>query len=92
MTRTHAARMLLAHGPLSMAQFKEITGWQPKHSLNTIKALLMTGVVQQVKSSSLRSGMNLYALASESIATLSSNGMQQKQNGYTTDAGRACHG
>ena len=27
MTRTHAARHLLAHGGLSFAQFAEITGW-----------------------------------------------------------------
>lgn len=27
MTRTHAARQLLAHGGLSFAQFAEITGW-----------------------------------------------------------------
>jgi len=27
MTRTHAARQLLAHGPLSFGQFAEITGW-----------------------------------------------------------------
>lgn len=27
MTRTHAARQLLAHGPLSFQQFAQITGW-----------------------------------------------------------------
>jgi len=27
MTRVHAAKQLLAHGPLSLAQFVEITGW-----------------------------------------------------------------
>ena len=27
MTRTHAARQLLALGPLTMAEFVEITGW-----------------------------------------------------------------
>ena len=92
MTRTHVARMLLAHGPLSMPQFREITGWTQKHAHNTIDALLMTGAVQAVKSPSLRSGMNLYALASKSIATLSSNGTQQKQSGSITDAERPCRG
>lgn len=89
MTRTHAARMLLAHGPLSMAQLKEITGWQQKHAYNTIKALLITGAV---KTMGLRSGMNLYALASESTANVSSNGTQPRQSGYMNDAGGTCRG
>jgi len=27
MTRVHAAKQLLAHGPLSLSEFVEITGW-----------------------------------------------------------------
>ena len=92
MTRTYAARRLLEHGPLSMAQFKEITGWNPKHSCNTIKALLMSGAVVATKCHRLRSEINLYALASETTASGYANGTQTKQTASTNDAGRACHG
>jgi hypothetical protein len=30
MTRTHAARQLLAHGPLTLGEFLTITGWHYK--------------------------------------------------------------
>ena len=30
MTRKHAALQLLRHGPLTAAEFREITGWSPK--------------------------------------------------------------
>ena len=36
MTRTYAALKLLEHGPLSRAEFVEITGWR----LGTCRALL----------------------------------------------------
>jgi len=84
--------MLLAHGPLSMAQFKEITGWPAQQAYNTIKALLTSGTVEPIKTTSLRSGINLYALASESTASGSRNGTQQKQSGSTSVAGGISRG
>lgn len=40
MTRTHAARQLLAHGPLSFRQFAEITGW-PRAACRRVLAYLV---------------------------------------------------
>jgi hypothetical protein len=84
--------MLLAHGPLSMAQFKEITGWPAQQATNTIKALLTSGTVEPIKTMGLQSGINLYALASASTASGSRNGTQKKQSGSTNVAGGICHG
>ncbi len=92
MTRTYAARRLLEHGPLSMAQFKEITGWPAQQAYNTIKALLSSGTVEPIKTMGLQSGTNLYALASASTANGSRNGTQQKQSGSTSVAGGISHG
>lgn len=45
MTRTHAARCLLALGPLSFRQFHEITGWTRRQCDKTLWHLIETGHV-----------------------------------------------
>jgi hypothetical protein len=39
MTRTHAARQLLALGPLSLPEFMEITGWKYRCCVQTLARL-----------------------------------------------------
>lgn len=36
MTRAEIARKLLAHGPLTLREFQEITGWQKKAAKDTL--------------------------------------------------------
>jgi hypothetical protein len=49
MTRAHAARMLLALGPLSTGAFVEITGW-PRGSCNWLLARLRrAGEIRMVR-------------------------------------------
>ena len=47
MTRDHIALQLLAHGPLSRAEFVEITGWALTTCTRTLAALVDTGELQQ---------------------------------------------
>lgn len=39
MTRTYALRRLLEHGPLTVREVQEITGWERRHVDNTLRAL-----------------------------------------------------
>ncbi|WP_225784475.1 hypothetical protein [Xenophilus sp. Marseille-Q4582] len=43
MTRTHAARQLLALGPLTMPDFVVITGWPRKAARKTLAHLVEAG-------------------------------------------------
>jgi hypothetical protein len=45
MTRTHAARRLLEHGPLTMGEFVAITGWKPFRCNNVLIRLRKQGRV-----------------------------------------------
>lgn len=45
MTRAHAARQLLALGPLSMRDFRAITGWPAKVSRKVISSLQERGYI-----------------------------------------------
>lgn len=92
MTRTHAARQLLRHGPLAMSEFKEITGWPQKQAHNTIKALLSTGAVVATKSPSLRTGINLYVLASAPTANGCTSLNQPTRKRPINDTGSNCRG
>lgn len=42
MTRAHAARMLLAHGPLSFGDFVTITGWHVSTCRNVLSYIVDT--------------------------------------------------
>lgn len=44
MTRTYAAKRLLEHGPLTHAEFLEITGWPLRAVESALKSLVETGV------------------------------------------------
>lgn len=45
MTRTYAAKRLLEHGPLTLREFTEITGWGRIVSWNTLYQLMNEGIV-----------------------------------------------
>lgn len=45
MTRTHAARQLLRHGPLTLGEFITITGWPKKSARKTLGWLVERGDV-----------------------------------------------
>ena len=47
MTRTYAAKRLLEHGPLSLAEFAEITGWPKKTAAKTSEILTAQGLVKR---------------------------------------------
>jgi hypothetical protein len=49
MTRTHAARQLLALGPLSLPEFMEITGWPYRCCVKTLARLRCTREVRYVR-------------------------------------------
>lgn len=91
-TKTHTARKLLEHGALSMGEFKEITGWPQKQAINTLKALMQSGVVIPVKSPSLRIGTNLYALASSLTADGCMDMTKPTQQKHTTDIAKNYRG
>ena len=46
MTRTHAAKRLLEHGPLMYEEFEAITGWPPKACQSTLKHLKARGIAR----------------------------------------------
>jgi len=92
MPRTYAAKRLLEHGPLSMAQFKEITGWKPRQARRTLQSLVDTGVAHRMNPARLRHGTSLYALASPSIVAGCTNTTQQKHAQHTSDTGRFARG
>lgn len=48
MTRTYAAKRLLEHGPLSFAEFKEITGWTHRTAWRAIERLMQFGQVKPI--------------------------------------------
>lgn len=88
MTRTHAARQLLAHGPLTQPEFLEITGWKPKVVSLVTQRLMQTGDVVPVN----LSGTRHYALASSSITSGLPHGIGTMPNGLTAERGSNCHG
>lgn len=45
MSRTHALRMLLQHGPLRLVEIVEITGWGYHAARNVVRRCRSTGVV-----------------------------------------------
>ena len=92
MPRTYAAKRLLEHGPLSMAQFKEITGWKPRQARRAMQNLVDAGVVHKWSPPRLRHATSLYALASPSIADGCTNTTQQKHAQHTSDTGRFARG
>lgn len=47
MTRTYAATRLLALGPLTPHEFREITGWPARACRNTLRWLAETGRVRR---------------------------------------------
>jgi hypothetical protein len=49
MTRTHAARQLLALGPLTLPEFVEITGWQYRICVATIARLRRMRLVRNLR-------------------------------------------
>lgn len=44
MPRTYVAKRLLEHGPLTFAEFREITGWPERSCESVLKNLLLSGV------------------------------------------------
>lgn len=42
MTRSHIARQLLKHGPLTLREFKAVTGWPPRQAEWTLQSLRRT--------------------------------------------------
>lgn len=60
MTRLHAATRLLEHGPLTLAEFLEITRWPYQAAQATLTRLMDAGAVEPVKVSARR---NVYRLA-----------------------------
>lgn len=46
MTRTYAAKRLLEHGPLTMPELREITGWDIKAAWGAMEDLLKSGLVE----------------------------------------------
>ena len=48
MTRTYAARKLLEHGPLTLREFVEITGWRYTQARGVIGYLLGLGELNHV--------------------------------------------
>jgi predicted ArsR family transcriptional regulator len=54
MTRTYATRRLLEHGPLTMAEFLEITGWTWNAARSVLARLMESGAVQAEKVSAHR--------------------------------------
>lgn len=59
MTRPHAARRLLEHGPLTFADFRHITGW-PAHVADLVLRRLMHANVVTIRNIAKR---RHYALA-----------------------------
>lgn len=45
MNRTYTAKRLLEHGPLTQAEFLEITGWEERQARRVLQQLLDTKVV-----------------------------------------------
>jgi chromosome segregation and condensation protein ScpB len=45
MKKTYAGKRLLEHGPLTRAEFREITGWKPKAADRVLDQLVHTEVV-----------------------------------------------
>lgn len=44
MTRTYAAKRLLEHGPLTLAEMREITGWEHAAVVAALRQLMETGL------------------------------------------------
>lgn len=98
MTRTYAARMLLAHGPLTRPELVEITGWQQKEVTGVLACLIRTDSVAisyriaTDRKHGSRKKTRLYALASSSNASGCASSMQATQTAATANTGSNCHG
>lgn len=68
MTRTYAAKRLLEHGPLTAAQFIEITGWEERTCRRTLQQLVDTEEATIWNPPRLRHATRHYALASSHTA------------------------
>jgi hypothetical protein len=62
MTRTHAARRLLEHGPLTATEFREITGWKGRTSEVVLRQLCQSRIAKRVADA--RGFRYVYRLAS----------------------------
>ena len=60
MTRAHAARALLAHGPLTLAEFLEVTRWPYRSAQGVLSRLIEAG---HVESQRIGRRSNQYRLA-----------------------------
>ncbi len=49
MSKTHAARKLLEHGPMTRQEFIEVTGWKARQCETVIYGLRMTAQVVAVR-------------------------------------------
>ncbi len=65
MTRVHAARQLLAHGPLSMGAFIAITGWSRVQARKTVSHMSEVGLIKPVNVA----GQRCHALADSPVST-----------------------
>ena len=92
MKRTYAAKRLLEHGPLSMGEFTEITGWKSTQCRRTMRQLVETNVAVPVNPPHLRHATRLYALASLITTDGWPQSTENLQKPVTGDQGRPCHG
>lgn len=51
MTRSHVAYQLLRHGPLTLAEFMEITRWPYRRCLNALAELRAAGKIRNTRTS-----------------------------------------
>lgn len=54
MTRSYAAKRLLEHGPLSVNEFRQITGWPYFVATRALQTLLDSGVARRVSGPGVR--------------------------------------
>jgi hypothetical protein len=61
MTKAHAARQLLRHGPLALCEFVAITGWPYKTCIKTLRNLRGAGQVVLLRRGAGVGGSSFYA-------------------------------
>lgn len=54
MTRTYAAKRLLEHGPLTLSEFRAITGWASAECRSALNHLMRAGIVKGINLGSKR--------------------------------------
>ena len=98
MNRTYTAKRLLEHGPLTKAEFVEITGWEERQARRVLQQLLDTQVVNfqihwaQSRKRFCHSKTKTYALASWIPAKDSQPLTEQKQSERSTGTTSFCRG